>query len=264
MINFNRFFIFTLIIIFTCKKANAQDNISPLDQEIKYTNCNNCWNADSLGNHRAVINVTQNASLVKVILPWRRRDIDPQNKRIIIQDAKTNTLVADFNVVHANREMGEIIFSPTSGKGIYYIYYMPYKNEGRSNYPKGVYLKPLAQQDKSYITSLKSENNSNITFANLLEFQSIDSLNSFYPMEVIATMNETKSFIDKAIANYNNKGDVAFIVVPEKRELPIKMVNDLPQKWMKQDTRYFNANADKGEWFAFKLGLFALKNTHNV
>ncbi len=70
-----------LILLFT--------GINVFSQELPYTNCNNCWNPDSLGNHRVVISFSDNGKFAKAIIPWRRRDKDPQNKRIILEDAKT-------------------------------------------------------------------------------------------------------------------------------------------------------------------------------
>ena len=61
----------------------AQTNLLNINDAISYNNCDNCWNRDSLGNHRAVIQVVDNSNWVKLILPWRRRDNDPQNKRKI-------------------------------------------------------------------------------------------------------------------------------------------------------------------------------------
>ena len=199
--------VMSITILCFAAKVNGQSNPT----EIKYTNCNNCWNPDSLGNHRAVINVNSNANWAKVIIPWRRRDTNPQNKRIIIQDAQTNNLITDYKVIHSFRAFGEIHFKPSSGKGNYFIYYMPYKNEGRSNYPKGTYLKPIENSNPDLPTDGE---------ATVTEFQAIDALNSFYPMEVIASESETNDFITKHKA--------PFIVIPEQREFPIKMTKDLP------------------------------------
>ena len=77
-----------------------------------------------------------------MIIPWRRRDNNPEDKRIIIQDGQTKGKITNVKTGVINRETGEIVFEPTSGKGTYYVYYMLSKNEGRSNYPKGTYLKP--------------------------------------------------------------------------------------------------------------------------
>ena len=118
-------------------------------QELSFTNCTSCWNPDSLGNHRVVLQFYNTGKYAKAIIPWRRRDENPQDKRIIIEDAKTQQRILNVKSGTLNREFGEIYFEPVSGPGIYYVYYMPYKNEGRSNYPKGVYLKPenTASQD---------------------------------------------------------------------------------------------------------------------
>ena len=109
-------------------------------QELKYTSGNNSWNADSLGNHRVVVSFNGSTKVARVVIPWRRRDEHPEMKRIIIQDAKTKQKVTNVKTLALTREQGDICFEPISGKGDYYIYYLPSKNEGRDNYPKGMYL----------------------------------------------------------------------------------------------------------------------------
>jgi hypothetical protein len=196
----------------------AQTNLLNINDAISYNNCDNCWNRDSLGNHRAVVQVVDNSNWVKLILPWRRRDNDPQNKRIIIQDAQTKSNILDFKIISIKREWAEIHFKPITGKGLYYIYYMPYKNEGRSNYPKGVYLKPIENNIPDVPTN---------GVAKVVSFESIDALNSFYPMEIIATKDEKIKFIENA-SSLNNHLIPSFIVIPEDRAYPIKMKDDLP------------------------------------
>ena len=148
-------------------------------------------NRDSLGNHRVVVVVDKDNEVAKVVIPWRRRDDHPENKRIIIQDAKTSRKVLNHIEKSISRESGEIYFEAISGKGIYYIYYLPLRNEGRSNYPRGVYLKPenTAETNWSY---------NNVSNAKVQAFESIDDLNSFYPMELIATKSETAAIIEKS------------------------------------------------------------------
>ncbi|MEO5648845.1 MAG: glycoside hydrolase domain-containing protein [Ginsengibacter sp.] len=225
-------------------------------QKIQYTNCNECWNADSLGNHRVVIDFRGNGTLAKTTIPWRRRDYHPDLKRIIVQDAKTGKKILNIKAGTLNREYGEIYFEPVSGKGIYYVYYMPYKNEGRSNYPKGVYLKPDTTASAEWLHSLNSANN--ISIATVKEFQSIDAFNTFYPMEVIATKEETERLIQK------NKS-AAFLVFPESRFHSIRMTNDLPERWIDKKTlSSFTDTTQKGENFSFQLGIYALQNIHNI
>ena len=48
------------------------------------------WNADSLGNQRVLVRVTADAAsapAVRVHIPWRRRDVHPEGKRIIVRTA---------------------------------------------------------------------------------------------------------------------------------------------------------------------------------
>ena len=229
-----------------------------LAQQVKYSTCNQCWNADSLGNHRFVIQIHQTSSpdAVHVIIPWRRRDNNPDQKRIIIEDAQTHQRILNVFAKTVQREYGDIFFNPQSGNGNYYLYYMPYKNEGRSNYPRGVYLRPDTTTDNSWLSKINASQNDEDNYS--LEYQSIDSFNSFYPMEFIATAGEKKSFITKYAAN-------DFILIPENRMLPIRMKYDLPMKWMNKDlSKPFTGEAGKGEYYAYQLGVYALKNLEGV
>jgi len=230
--------------------------ITVYSQEIPYTNCPKCWIPDSLGNHRVVLTFNGTGNVAKAIIPWRRRDNDPQNKRIIIEDANTHQKISNVKSGTINREFGEIFFEPVSGKGTYYVYYMPYKNEGRSNYPKGVYLKPEVTASSEWLNTLNT--NTNIPVANVKEFQSIDAFNSFYPMEVIATKDETNQLIEK----YKSE---KFLIFPEDRLNSIRMTSDLPKRWIDGGPQNsFKAEASKGENFSFQLGIYALQNLEDV
>ena len=225
-------------------------------QKIPYTNCPNCWVADSLGNHRVVLEFNGTGKVAKVVIPWRRRDNDPQNKRIIIEDAQTKLKVTNVKTGEINREFGELFFEPTSGKGTYYVYYMPSKNEGRSNYPKGIYLKPENTASADWLSSISTAGN--IPSAQVKEFQAIDEFNSFYPMEVIATKDETTKLIAKHSA-------ADFLVFPEDRLNSIRMVNDLPQIWIERGPQdVYKGEAARGENFTFQLGIYALKDLQNL
>ena len=221
-------------------------------QEPSYTSGANSWNADSLGNHRAVVHVATAGKAADVIIPWRRPDMFPGQKRIIVQDAKTGLKIKHVQTRNITRESGEIWFEPISGAGDYYVYYMPYKNEGRSNYPKGVYLKPEETAKASWPADIK-----NTVTATVKEIQSIDAFNSFYPMEVIATEAEKKSLLA------NNHA--AFLVFPEDRLHPVKMQSDIPRRWIqKGHQKSFTDTAAKGEFMTFQLGIYALSALQNV
>ncbi|MGY3053898.1 hypothetical protein ACVWYG_002100 [Pedobacter sp. UYEF25] len=236
-------FIFTLIIFAICTLgANAQ--------VLKYTSANNSWNADSLGNHRAVVSFDGSGPTAHVSINWRRRDRNPELKRIIVQKA-SGELVSEVGYDKLSRESGDVYFSASSGT--YFIYYMPFKNEGRSNYPKGVYLKPNLM-DESWFSKAKHTSIN----AHVVEIQSIDSFNSFYPMEVIATAKETQILK----AKYS---DNSFLVFPEDRMHPVKMEDDLPYRWVKMtNLDRFNGSASRGENYAFQLGVYAMTDLQDV
>lgn len=224
-------------------------------QELKYTNGNNNWNADSLGNHRAVVTFNGVTGVARVIIPWRRRDEHPELKRIIIQDAKTKQKINNVKTLVLNREQADICFEPTSGKGDYYIYYLPSKNEGRDNYPKGVYLAPEQTAGNSWLQSIPAGIKPNTT---VKELESIDSFNTFYPMEVIATEAEEKQLLLK-------HPGAGYMVFPEDREFPIKMTDDLPLRWVKKGpSQVFSGEAGKGEYYAFQLGIYARHDMKDV
>jgi hypothetical protein len=225
-------------------------------RQIPFTNGNNTWNPDSLGNHRAVVVFTGKGNIAKVMIAWRRRDSNPDKKRIIVQDAKTGKKITNVKTIDINRESGTILFEPVSGKGTYYIYYMPYIYEGlKTNYPKGLYYKPENTADENWLSSITTDITTN---CRVKEIQSINAFNSFYPMEVIATAAETNSLIAK---NSNN----SFLVFPENRQYPVKMRDDLPQRWiLKGEQRTFTDSALRGEYLAFQLGIYALQDLKNI
>jgi hypothetical protein len=235
-------------------------------QETRYSTCTDCWTADSLGNHRAIVQFSGDGNVAKAIIPWRRRDKDPQSRRIIVSDEKTGQKINNVKTGIINREYGEIYFEPVSGKGRYFIYYMPYKNEGRSNYPKGVYLKPEATASAAWLNLIRDDSVLNTSLPNgadgikatVTEIQAIDSFNTFFPMEVIATAKETAELHER----YSDK---AFLVFPEYREFPSRMIHDLPYRWVKKGLESsFSIESAKGEYFAYQLGVYALRDLEDV
>ncbi|MFZ1800380.1 MAG: glycoside hydrolase domain-containing protein, partial [Chitinophagaceae bacterium] len=224
-------------------------------QQIPYTNCDDCWNPDSLGNHRVVLEFNGTGKVAKATIEWRRRDENPELKRIIVEDAATHQKIWNVKTGEINRVSGEIYFEPISGKGIYYVYYMPYKNEGSSNYPKGNYLPPENTTDTGWLEMLHWNN---ISVATVKEIQSINAFNSFYPMEIIATPDETMRLV-----NDNTKKD--FLIFPEDRLHSIRMKNDFPQWWIDKGLQdIFRDTVLQGENFSYQLGVFALKDVRNI
>lgn len=247
----SRFFIsslFALCLFITSGTLRAQ--------ELKYTDGNNRWNPDLLGNHRAVVQFSGSGTVAKTTIEWRRRDENPEQKRIIVQDAKTGKDILNVKSDIINRESGTVLFEPVSGKGTYYVYYLPYIDEGPNvYYPKGVYAKPGNTADAAWLSKVKTDLKANCSVS---EIQSINAFNSFYPMEVIATAAETQNIMAQ------NKGK-AFLVFPEDRMNSIRMQKDLPKRWIDKGVQNtFTDTALRGEYLAFQLGVYALQDLSNL
>ncbi|MFI5235064.1 MAG: glycoside hydrolase domain-containing protein [Gemmatimonadales bacterium] len=222
------------------------------------------WEADSFGNHRAVVHVDQPAAAVRVHLPWRRRDYHPELKRVeVVTSAGARVLNAAAPVV--TREAGDVVFQPVDGPGDYDVYYMPYQGSFRSNYPKITYRRPDATASAAWLSAsgvdsagLASGQWRSLPEAVVIEFDDVDSLNSVYPMEVIATAAETAALrAAHATASY--------LLFPEDRTRSIKMPRDLPARWAATGANGpVEGAAERGEFYSFQIGLWALTKVAGV
>ncbi|HVX87513.1 MAG TPA: glycoside hydrolase domain-containing protein, partial [Gemmatimonadales bacterium] len=71
------------------------------------------WDADSLGNHRAVLRVDSAAKAVRVTIPWRRRDQHPELTQIMVTNA-AGRRVTNAVPIEITRERGTLAFEPSS------------------------------------------------------------------------------------------------------------------------------------------------------
>lgn len=223
-------------------------------QDVPHAVCAGCWDSDSLGNRRVVVSYTGDANAVLAQIPWRRRDLRPQDKRIIVVDAASGEKIPNVKVAHVTPEKGEIFFEPRPSGEKYYIYYMPYRNAGSANYPQSVYLKPENTSSEGWARTV---NPTKAEMANVEEIQAIDSFDLFGPMEVIATQAEA----DRLLSSHRGEG---FVVFPENRLNSIRMFEKLPRKWLGVNTGEFRDTVRRGENFAFQLGVYALTDLHDL
>jgi len=219
------------------------------------------WDRNKYGNHRVVLKVTTSQNAVYAHIPWRRRDDHPEKKGFILMDGQTGKEIHNFLRLKINREFGEIVFQPVSGPGLYYLYYLPYKISGRSNYPTVHYLLPENRADPLWVKSnqleekaLRKSRLNKLPTAFVKQFQAVDSFNSFFPMEVIATQKEVKEMMAKH--------HEAFLLFAESRKFPIRMRHDLPFRWIKKGPSItFSDTLYQNEYYAFQIGLFAARDT---
>ena len=215
------------------------------------------WDADSLGNHRVVIDVSMRGRAVTVHIPWRRRDYNPEKKKFLLIDAKTGRHINNVCPVEVNREFGNFIFEPVTVPGRYYMYYMPYEMSGR-HYPEVRYTKPEQKPDVAWLEhcgytlgKLPEHSRAILPKAKVVEIQSINEFNSFYPMEVIATAEEVRDLLSKVPS-------ASYLLFPEDRKYPIRMTEDLPLRWIEKGPMdSFHGEGLKGEFYAFQVGIYA-------
>lgn len=224
-------------------------------QNIPYRNGHKTWDPDKLGNQRAVVTVTGEGKVAEAVIPWRCRKMTP-DQQIIVVDAKTGQPISNVKAKNVSQAEGTIDFEPVSGQGTYYVYFLPYELKKPVNYPHAVYNKMTNTASPDWEQKLAS---SPKTGVKVDYFESFDTLNSFYPMEVIATPAEQAGVI-------KNAGQQSYLVFPEHRIYPIKMDTILPERWVgKENNLNFTDTASRGEHFAYQLGIYAFaKKLDNV
>ena len=227
-------------------------------QELKYVIKHNDWDPDSLGTHRVVLTVVDpSRKVAKALITWRRNDLHPELKDIVVVDSATAKIISNVYVGAISREACILYFEPKPRDSKYFVYYLPYKIDRKSNYPNAKYLKPdkTASGDWQQLTA----DEANIAKTSVDGIEEINAMNSFYPMEVIATEAETTDLIHK------NAGK-SYLVFPEDRLHSIRMKHDLPQRWIISGAKgIFNGEAKKGENYAYQLGIYPVaKNLEDV
>lgn len=217
------------------------------------------WNADSLGNHRVVISVDQPSDAVLALIQWRRKDFNPENKDLIVIDAKTGKRITNVCRFQINREKGEVVFQPQTVPGDYYIYYLKNISSGSKYYPTVTYpgFEETASAEWKKANRLTGKKAPELPQATVKQFQAINEFHSFYPMEVIATAKEKDDLL-------KSQPEDPYILFTEDRRYPIRMTTDLPYKWI-EDNRHdsFEGTADKGEYYTFQIGLWAARKNVN-
>lgn len=216
------------------------------------------WDAETLGNHRVVLRVDRTADATAVRIPWRRRDLNPETKGVVVIDAASGERINNVRCVKIRRDFGELVFQPVSGPGLYFVHYLINVLSGRRNYPTVTYSSPegggdpewLARNDLDRAAPIRIED---FPIAQVVSIQARDEFNSFYPMEVIATPEE----MENLRASHTGAD---YLLFPEDRRLPIRMRGDLPLRWIEQGAmRVFRAQADRGEYLAFQIGVYACR-----
>ena len=233
--------------LLSCNATEAQR--SPYGYKVPVTP----W-AESFGNHRAVVEVGNDAQVVGLDIEWRRPDMHPESKRFLLVNAVTGDTVRNVKKVYVDNEQCSIAFGPAKA-GTYYFYYLPYTVQNGGGFYYGDYLKDKTETDASWEKAFRNAEKPETAVVKTIESRT--DFDSFYPMEVIATKEE--------VASYCKQSADDWFLFPEDRSNPIRMKDYLPVKWMdyRQGTK-FVGEAAPNEYYAFQIGVWspttALKN----
>lgn len=224
-----------------------------------------CWHRD-LGDIRALISVPNVAGPVRVRIPWRRRDTDPQDKQIILQEIESGKRIENVVAIEVNRDFGEIVFQPSVIPGSYALYYMPYTVNPTPWEYSVSYLPSHSSADTAWLAhyglaadSMNSDRLIALPRATVTEIQARTDFDSYNPMEIIATEEEKRKLLMK------HPGQ-AWLLFPERREFPIRMTDDLPLRWTERGpTGEFYGQCRPNEFYVFQVGVYAFaKNIQNL
>ncbi|UCC26513.1 MAG: hypothetical protein JSU98_05285 [Gemmatimonadales bacterium] len=179
----------------------------------------------SWGNHRAVVELDpglDTARAVRVTIPWRRRDLRPGSKAVVVLNGATDTPVANALALRVDNVSGEVVFQPTPGSAAYHVYYLPWRSTG-GYYPTVTYPPELAPTPDPAWAAQVRRSASRLPSARATHIQSIDDFHSFFPMEVIATPDEEAAFMEGAPNGWR--------AVAEHRDRPVRMRHFIPRHW---------------------------------
>lgn len=213
-----------------------------------------------LGNHRAVVEVDRPAEAILVDLPWRRRDLDPDQKAVLVFDAGTGKRIANAVTVSVTPVRGQVVFQPSAAPGKYYIYYLPLSRPAEESYTQATYARPQETADMAWrsragltVEGIKTAAWRGLPRAKLVAWEALDEFDKFTSMERSASPEEVARLLAA-------DPQPSFLVFPEDREHPIRMRDYLPQRWIDAGLRRtLEGTACRGEFYAFQIGMFAAR-----
>lgn len=201
---------------------------------------------ESFGNHRALIHVEADVLGVRIEIPWRRHDRDPQNRMLLLVSAESGDTVRNIHRIRVDNEWCHILAGPVIS-GVYYLYYLPFEvQEGYGFYNK-TYLAAEPEPAPEWLQEVDREASPKAIIQGL---QARTAFDSFFPMEVIPFESEKKLFLSQF--------SEAFLLFGEDRAFPIRMLDEIPLKWIQDPSlNQFMGHTQANEYYTFQLGLYA-------
>jgi len=255
-------------------------------EEAPYGVAKEPW-AEGLGNHRAIVRVEQKADAVLVKIPWRRRDHDPERKQILVVDATNGQSITNVARLRMDRFEGVLAFQSQTAPGDYFVYYLPFTPEPAWGSYNHDYLPPQETAGAEWKARLPHDVDA-LPRAAVVLLEARTEFDSCYPMEVVATPEETNGLLDRsaAVPRRSNKRTqeaavtqtntvlssaaaaedsrapvaLSYLLFPEDRRFPIRMRDELPLRWVKSGPAgVFRGEAHRNEFYVFQIGIWAAR-----
>jgi len=209
-------------------------------EQAEYGVASNPW-PEKYGNHRAVVEVDAQNEVFNVTIPWRLK-FSPASKGLVVVEASTSIEVKKIRRKSFNKFSGTVAFRANE-KGLYYIYYLPYKPDPTWAGFKGAYS--FRNPSTLFVPSFKQKR------AKLVRIESRTELDSFYPMEVLPTKQEKQALFSKT------KG-VDYLLFVENRLNQVRMKKEIPLKWvLSGEVDTIVDKACQNEWYPIQVALYA-------
>ena len=203
---------------------------------------------ESLGNHRAILQVDKPGEVISLSFEWRRPDKDVDQKQFLIVNATGGDTIANIRRMEVNNESCRLQFGPVKEKGIYYFYYLPYRVQHGAGFYGGGYSPKENAPESGWLA--KAEAAKKCPVASVLKVEAREPFDSFYPMEIAATAKEEQAYLGK------NKAP--FLLFAEDRRNPIRMRSNIPLEWLEdKQGKAFGGEATPNEYYTFQIGLWA-------
>ena len=212
------------------------------------------WNPDGVGAHRAVIEVEgKGIQVVRVHLKWRRPDLAPEKKAVVVVHAASGKQVDKIYVESCTAEEGTIWFKPTpAGAGTYYLYYLPHLivrgyDDFRYKPNWNGYLTYDTDAGTAWRNSLGT---TEPVEGRVVRYEAQNNFEFFTSMGNIATTAETNTLRDSHPENP--------VVFMEDRSFPIRLRHQLPVRWIMNGPKTsFEGTALRNEYYVYQIGLWA-------
>jgi hypothetical protein len=212
---------------------------------------------DMKGNHRALVSVDDTKEIAVVAtIPWRRPDLRPETKKVVIFTKESHKEIENVKVMGLSSESGKIVFQPEPGQTEYYIYYLPYKfrrgwGDARYGKPWNDYLAPEYAANPSWLETVEKSIET-LPQAKVERIESRSEFDAFTSMGLIATEKETDAIKEK----YPDD----FLIYTEDRLFPIRLPYSIPARWVQKEPELsFKGYASRNEYYTWQIGLWAVK-----